>query len=229
MAMDLKKVGIFGLAAFGIYELFFAKSAKADTGPAPDDKKDDGGGGGGGGGGGSGTTECLTADVEAKGETVKSIQLLLKQVGENPGTIDGSCGPMTKGATSSFQGKNGIKKTGVVDLITLARLNSKAKGAGGAGGLDRDAGYAAGSQDATESMALAKAGGDSFYAPGFCSGPASHGRYKPENGPAWTSGYQDGFLDTLHYSDWRIGTLTDDTAVAGPCESDSKTVIGDEL
>ncbi|MFN8392722.1 MAG: peptidoglycan-binding domain-containing protein [Bdellovibrionota bacterium] len=59
---------------------------------------------------------------EAKPATVADIQEKLIEHGAKKLKADGKMGPATKAALKKFQAKNGLKKTGVADKETLAKL-----------------------------------------------------------------------------------------------------------
>lgn len=58
----------------------------------------------------------------ARGEDVKIVQTLLKEMGYPVGEIDGICGPQTSQAIESFQIIHGLLPSGVVDRETLAYM-----------------------------------------------------------------------------------------------------------
>jgi hypothetical protein len=74
----------------------------------------------GGGGGAGPTDDPLTSDQPS----IRDIQLLLKNMGYDPGPIDGDWGPLTAAAVTVFQKRNGLTETGTLDLATLARLHT---------------------------------------------------------------------------------------------------------
>ncbi len=58
----------------------------------------------------------------SKGDPVKSLQETLKQVGYDPGPIDGSFGPKTEAAVKAVQQKNRMVVDGIVGTWTWRKL-----------------------------------------------------------------------------------------------------------
>lgn len=58
---------------------------------------------------------------------VRTIQRRLTELGYNPGPVDGSYGPLTKGAVMKYQRDMGIGVDGIVGPITYARLTGDTK------------------------------------------------------------------------------------------------------
>ena len=56
-------------------------------------------------------------------QDVRQAQEALKNQGHDPGPIDGVLGSQTRQALRAFQGKNGLKQTGVLDAETKQKLN----------------------------------------------------------------------------------------------------------
>lgn len=57
------------------------------------------------------------------GQPVRDLQQGLKDLGYDPGQIDGSFGPQTEAAVKAFQGDRGITVDGVVGPITWLNLD----------------------------------------------------------------------------------------------------------
>jgi hypothetical protein len=60
--------------------------------------------------------------VGSKGEDVKAVQQILKDIGFLSGKVDGSYGPVTKSAVMKYQVANSISSTGIVDSNTLVKI-----------------------------------------------------------------------------------------------------------
>jgi len=60
---------------------------------------------------------------------VQRIQFLLRQLGYDPGPIDGRMGPLTRNAIRDFQSASGYPATGVMDDATRARIDRAAENA----------------------------------------------------------------------------------------------------
>ena len=69
-----------------------------------------------------GTDELLKQG--ATGQTVTDLQTGLKAVGFDPGSVDGTFGPLTEAAVTQFQQANNLKVDGIVGPQTVAALNS---------------------------------------------------------------------------------------------------------
>jgi muramidase (phage lysozyme) len=54
----------------------------------------------------------------------RAVQLLLKNLGFDPGPIDGFWGPLTSAAVLLFQRRSGLPETGVLDATTLGKLQT---------------------------------------------------------------------------------------------------------
>lgn len=67
-------------------------------------------------------------------ETVKSVQYNLKQLGFDPGPVDGLMGPGTERAIRAFQSAHGLPVTGQADNDLMRRLFAIAQSNGQAGG-----------------------------------------------------------------------------------------------
>lgn len=65
------------------------------------------------------------------GNDVKTLQNALKQLGYNPGSIDGIFGKNTKSAIQKFQRASGITANGIVDKNTKAKFKAKGYKIGG--------------------------------------------------------------------------------------------------
>lgn len=65
------------------------------------------------------------------GNDVKTLQTALKQLGYNPGSIDGIFGKNTKSAIQKFQKASGITANGIVDKNTKAKFKAKGYKIGG--------------------------------------------------------------------------------------------------
>ena len=61
----------------------------------------------------------------ATGPAVKKLQKKLKELGLNPGRIDGAYGPATKAAVREFQRNSGLPADGIAGPRTLAALRLK--------------------------------------------------------------------------------------------------------
>lgn len=59
----------------------------------------------------------------SRGDTVKRLQEALKQLGFNPGSIDGIFGPKTQAAVKAFQQKYGLTVDGIVGPQTWGKIN----------------------------------------------------------------------------------------------------------
>ena len=55
---------------------------------------------------------------------IRAIQLLLKNLGYDPGKIDGDLGPLTSAAIMAFQKHNGLPESGMLDAATLTKLRT---------------------------------------------------------------------------------------------------------
>ncbi len=62
------------------------------------------------------------------GSAVTQLQQALKQVGNDPGKVDGIFGPLTRSAVSAFQTANGLTTDGIVGKNTTAKLNAALAG-----------------------------------------------------------------------------------------------------
>ncbi|PYM25225.1 MAG: hypothetical protein DMD78_06900 [Candidatus Rokuibacteriota bacterium] len=62
---------------------------------------------------------------------VERVQNALKQMGHDPGPIDGVMGAHTRDALRAYQKKNGLDATGRLDDATLAKLGQTSSQAGG--------------------------------------------------------------------------------------------------
>ena len=62
---------------------------------------------------------------------VERVQNALKQMGHDPGPIDGVMGAPTRDALRAYQKKNGLDATGRLDDATLAKLGQTSSQAGG--------------------------------------------------------------------------------------------------
>ena len=67
-------------------------------------------------------------------ETVKSVQFNLKQLGFDPGPVDGLMGPGTERAIRAFQTAHGLPVTGQPDNELMRKLFAVAQSSGAAGG-----------------------------------------------------------------------------------------------
>lgn len=70
------------------------------------------------------TTERSTVRRGDRGEAVKDLQRILKDMGYNL-EVDGIFGPLTKSVVESYQGKTGLTRDGIVGPKTWAALESK--------------------------------------------------------------------------------------------------------
>jgi peptidoglycan hydrolase-like protein with peptidoglycan-binding domain len=59
----------------------------------------------------------------ASGEAVRQLQRALKDLGYDPGSIDGQFGSHTEAAVKAFQGRSGIAVDGVVGEITWLNID----------------------------------------------------------------------------------------------------------
>lgn len=64
-----------------------------------------------------------------RGADVNELQFILRNLGYNPGYLDGVFGPLTKNAVMTFQKNNSINITGMVDATTVIELKRKYGGA----------------------------------------------------------------------------------------------------
>lgn len=62
--------------------------------------------------------------VGSKGEDVKALQQILKDVGFLSGKVDGSYGPITQSAVTKYQKENNITSTGKADLETFKKIKT---------------------------------------------------------------------------------------------------------
>lgn len=69
-----------------------------------------------------GTLQVRVLQVGCEGEDVRALQILLIGRKCPCGDTDGIYGSKTKAAVAEFQGKCGLKKTGIADVITQSRL-----------------------------------------------------------------------------------------------------------
>jgi putative chitinase len=60
--------------------------------------------------------------IDSKGNKVKILHRRLKELGFNPGLIDGDYGPATEAAVLAFQKSKGLLADGIVGPRTLAAL-----------------------------------------------------------------------------------------------------------
>lgn len=67
-------------------------------------------------------TNVLPLRRGARGAQVAVLQGLLKETGNDPGSVDGDFGPRTEAAVKAFQRARGVQPTGVVDAATLHQL-----------------------------------------------------------------------------------------------------------
>lgn len=67
-------------------------------------------------------------------QDVRQVQEALKNQGQDPGPIDGIMGPQTRQALRAFQGKNGLKQTGTLDIETKEKLNIEGSSSGSSAG-----------------------------------------------------------------------------------------------
>ncbi len=61
---------------------------------------------------------------ERQKKMMRTVQRMLRDVGYDPGPIDGSRGGKTASALSSFQRDRGLKRTGTVTASTLQALSA---------------------------------------------------------------------------------------------------------
>ncbi len=61
---------------------------------------------------------------ERQKKMMRSVQRMLRDVGYDPGPIDGSRGGKTASALSSFQRDKGLKRTGTLTASTLQALSA---------------------------------------------------------------------------------------------------------
>lgn len=58
------------------------------------------------------------------GPDIRTMQLRLKDLGFDPGPIDGVWGPLTAAAVTAFQRRSGLAETGQLDMRTIARIGA---------------------------------------------------------------------------------------------------------
>jgi peptidoglycan hydrolase-like protein with peptidoglycan-binding domain len=63
-------------------------------------------------------------ELESTGDSVEQLQVTLKELGFDPGPVDGDFGPLTQAAVVAFQTANGLDPDGVVGPITAGALNA---------------------------------------------------------------------------------------------------------
>jgi Putative peptidoglycan binding domain len=63
-------------------------------------------------------------ELESTGDSVEQLQVTLKELGFDPGPVDGDFGPLTQAAVVAFQTANGLDPDGVVGSITAGALNA---------------------------------------------------------------------------------------------------------
>ncbi len=61
---------------------------------------------------------------ERKKKMMRSVQRMLRDVGYDPGPIDGAAGGQTSAALSAFQRDTGLRRTGTVTAPTLQALSA---------------------------------------------------------------------------------------------------------
>ncbi len=65
------------------------------------------------------------SDVALKPDEVRSLQLRLKQMGYDPGDVDGMVGEALRGAVRRYQQRNGLPPDGYADAALLKRIEAK--------------------------------------------------------------------------------------------------------
>ena len=70
---------------------------------------------------------ALVLNKGAKGERVRELQVRLRQLKLYRGSISGKYGSSTVKGVKSFQGRRGLKKTGLVDATTWTQLKKRTK------------------------------------------------------------------------------------------------------
>jgi hypothetical protein len=73
-------------------------------------------------------------ELESTGDSVEQLQVILKELGFDPGPADGNFGPLTQTAVVAFQTANGLDPDGVVGPITAGALNAALAARGEADG-----------------------------------------------------------------------------------------------
>ena len=63
----------------------------------------------------------------SSGDAVAQLQEALKELGHDPGAVDGQFGPQTEAAVKAFQQDRGIAADGVVGLITWRHIDEAAE------------------------------------------------------------------------------------------------------
>jgi peptidoglycan hydrolase-like protein with peptidoglycan-binding domain len=63
----------------------------------------------------------------SSGESVQQLQVALKEIGQDPGPVDGAFGPQTEAAVKAFQQERGITADGVVGPITWRNIDEFAE------------------------------------------------------------------------------------------------------
>jgi peptidoglycan hydrolase-like protein with peptidoglycan-binding domain len=63
----------------------------------------------------------------SSGESVRELQVALKELGHDPGAVDGGFGPQTEAAVKAFQQQKGIAADGVVGIITWRNIDEAAE------------------------------------------------------------------------------------------------------
>lgn len=76
---------------------------------------------------GQGQVQNQPSILPQRDETVRTLQIKLKQVGFDPGPLDGVFGAGTERALKSFQSAHGLPATGQVDATVLLKLFSAAE------------------------------------------------------------------------------------------------------
>lgn len=69
--------------------------------------------------------EQIIGNVSSYNQYVLAAQCILKEVGFDPGRIDGKMGQQTRKAIIEFQQRRGIKPTGKIDSITEGKLDQE--------------------------------------------------------------------------------------------------------
>ena len=64
------------------------------------------------------------SDVALKPDEVRNLQLRLKQMGYDPGDIDGMVGEAFRGAVRKYQERNGLPPDGYADAALLKRIEA---------------------------------------------------------------------------------------------------------
>jgi peptidoglycan hydrolase-like protein with peptidoglycan-binding domain len=63
----------------------------------------------------------------SSGDAVRQLQVALKELGHDPGPIDGQFGPQTEAAVKAFQQQRGIAVDGVVGPVTWVNIDEAAE------------------------------------------------------------------------------------------------------